>query len=94
MKSLARRSSTLTKPLGLSGNTSGNLKIVLRNCTVTFFITLVLAGINCNDKSLFVFFWMRSWLVAAAISNFFAFVIFSNIIRNFKVVCNFKKRWY
>jgi hypothetical protein len=94
MKSLARRSLTLIKLLGLSGSTSGNIKVVLRNCTATFFITLVLAGINCSDKSVFVFFWMRSWLVAGLISNFFSFIIFSNAIRNLKVVYNFKKRLY
>ena len=68
--------------LGVKGN---NLKIVVRNCIVTLFITLVLAGINCNNKSVFLFFWMRSWLVASLISNAFSFIIFSDAIRNLKV---------
>ena len=51
--------------------------LVLQNLTTTFFITLTLASLNCADKSVFLFFWMRSWMVAGLISNFFSFVVFS-----------------
>ncbi|OXB03155.1 hypothetical protein B0A72_15405 [Flavobacterium pectinovorum] len=51
---------------------------VLQNLTTTFFITFTLASINCTNKSAFLFFWMRSWLVAGLISNLFSLFIFYN----------------
>lgn len=55
-------------------NWSKSSKLIFKNLFITFFITLTLAFINCTDMSKFLFFWMRSWIVAGLIANFFSFV--------------------
>ncbi|MHC0447813.1 DUF2798 domain-containing protein [Flavobacterium sp. DG2-3] len=51
---------------------------ILKNLITTFFITLTLAYTNYGESNNFIFLWMRSWVIAALISNLFSIFIFSN----------------
>jgi hypothetical protein len=57
---------------------SNSLEKFLKNMLTTFFITLTLACINFGSNANFLYLWMRSWGVAALISNSFTFFIFPN----------------